>query len=89
MIRMVGHSHIRRQIRLLTAKVIAAERAAGMNPDKAAQAERSMERHVSDRQAAVDGATPDQLVLAFQLSALHIRLRDAENYRLARKMPDA
>jgi hypothetical protein len=27
-------------------------------------------------------------VFAFQLSALHIRLRDADDYRVARKMPN-
>ena len=86
---MVGHSHIRRQIRLLTARVIAAERAAGMNSDDTAKAERSMERHVRVGREAVDGHAPDQLVFAFQLSALHIRLRDAEGYRLARKIPHA
>ena len=88
LIRMVGHSHIRRQIRLLTARVIAAERAAGMNSDDTAKAEPSMERHVRDRREAVDGKAPDHLVFAFQLSALHIRLRDADDYRVARKMPN-
>jgi hypothetical protein len=89
LMRMVGHSHIRRQIRLLTARVIAAERAAGMNSDDTAKAERSMERHVRDRRKAVDGEAPDQLVFAFQLSALHLRLRAAEEYRLDRMMPRA
>ena len=89
LIRMVGHSHIRRQIRLLTARVIAAERAAGMNSGDTAKAERSMERHVRDRREAVDGEAPDHLVFAFQLSALHIRLRDANDYRVARKIPNA
>jgi hypothetical protein len=46
-----------------------------------------MERHVRDRREAVDGEAPDQLVFAFQLSALHIRLRDADDYRVSRKMP--
>ena len=86
---MVGHSHIRRQIRLLTARVTAAERAAGMNSDDTAKAVRTMEHHVQHRREGVDGEAPDQLVFAFELSALHIRLRDAENYRVARKMPRA
>jgi hypothetical protein len=88
-VRMVGHSHIRRQIRLLTARVIAAERAAGMNSDDTTKAERSMERHVRDRREAVEGEAPDQLVFAFQFAALQIRLRDADDYRVARKMPRA
>jgi hypothetical protein len=86
---MVGHSHTRRQIRLLTARVTAAERAAGMNSDDTAKAKRAMERHVQYRREGVDGEAPDQLVFAFQLSALHIRLRDADEYRVARKMPRA
>jgi hypothetical protein len=86
---MVGHSHIRRQIRLLTARVIAAERAAGMNSDDTAKAERSMERHVRERREGVEGKVHDQLVFAFQFAALQIRLRDADEYRVARKMPRA
>jgi hypothetical protein len=86
---MVDHSHVRRQIRLLTARVSAAERAAGMNSDATAKAERSMERHVRDHREAVDREAPDGLMFASQLSALHIRLRDAENFRVARKMPNA
>jgi hypothetical protein len=89
LLRMVGHSHIRRQIRLLTARVIAAERAAGMNSDDTAKAERSMERHVRERWEGVEGEVPDQLVFAFQFAALQIRLRDADEYRVARKMPRA
>ena len=89
LIRMVGHSHIRRQIRLLTARVIAAERAAGMSYEDTAKAERSMERHVLDRRAAVDGEVADQLAFAFQLSSLHIRLSDAEHFRIARRKTDA
>jgi hypothetical protein len=88
-IRMVGHSHIRRQIRLLTARVIAAERAAGMNSDDTALAERSMQRHVLDRRAAVGGEVPDQLAFAFQLSSLHVRLSDAEHFRIAQMEPRA
>jgi hypothetical protein len=86
---MVGHSHIRRQIRLLTARVIAAERAAGMNSDDTAKAERSMERHVRERREGVEGKVHDQLVFASQFAALQIRLRDADEYRVARKMPRA
>jgi hypothetical protein len=71
LIRMVGHSHIRRQIRLLTARVIAAERAAGMNSDDTAKAEHLMERHVRDRREAVEGKAPDHLVFAFQLGPAH------------------
>ena len=89
LIRMVGHSHMRRQIRLLTARVIAAERAAGMNSEDTAKAERSMERHVLDHRAAVDGEVPDQLLFAFQLSSLHMRLSDAEDFRIARMKPRA
>ena len=85
LIHMVGHSHIRRQIRLLTARVIAAERAAEIHSDDTAKAERLMERRVLDRRAAVDGEVPDQLAFAFQLSSLHIRLSDAERYRLTRR----
>jgi hypothetical protein len=69
LLRMVGHSHIRRQIRLLTARVIAAEPAAGMNSDDTAKAERSMERHVRERREGVEGEVPDQLVFAFQFAA--------------------
>jgi hypothetical protein len=89
LIRMVGHSHIRRQIRLLTARVTAAERAAGMNSDDTALAERSMQRHVLDSRAAVDGEVPDQLAFAFQLSSLQVRLSDAERFRIARMKPGA
>jgi hypothetical protein len=77
----------RRQISLLTARVAAAERAAGMSDDDVAKAERAMERHVRERQQAADGEVTEAVLTAFRLSALHIRLRDAEDYRITRKKP--
>jgi hypothetical protein len=86
---MADLSDAHRQIRLLTARIAAAERAAGMTADDTATAERSMERHVRERQKAWGVSVADETLVAFRLSALHSRLRDAEGYRVARKLTRA
>lgn len=75
-----------RQIRMLTARVIAAEKAAGMNNSDIATARFSMENSINERVDAV-GKVADEMLLAFRLSALHARLHNAEAYRTARRRP--
>ena len=82
-------SDAHRQIRLLTARIAAAERAAGMTADDTATAERSMERYVLERQRAWGASVADETLAAFRLSALHGRLRAAVGYRVARKLTRA
>jgi hypothetical protein len=87
--RLVDLTDAHRQIRLLTARIIATERAAGMSADAIAAAERAVARHVSERRNSYGVECTDAVLLAFRLSALHLRLRAADEYRLARKMPRA
>jgi hypothetical protein len=83
---MADLSDAHRQIRLLTARVSAAERAAGMTAEDTAKAERSVEICVRKRRNACDVTINAPVLLAFRLSALHTRLRNAEGHRIARKM---
>ena len=70
---MADLSATHRQLRLLTARTAAAERAAGMTGDDIAAAARAMETR---NHARVEEAAGD-VILAFRLSSLHIRLSDA------------
>jgi hypothetical protein len=75
-----------RQLRLLTALVVAAERAACMTAHDIATAKSAMVRFVAKRQTASDAPVTDAVLLAFRLAALHTRLNAAEEYRRSRKM---
>ena len=82
---MAEHDDVRRQVRLLTARIAAAERAAGMTDDDTVKAASTMQHQVRERlrDSSVRATTP--VLLAFQLAALHTRLRNAENRRTTHK----
>jgi hypothetical protein len=86
---MADLSGAHRQLRLLTARVAAAERAAGMTDDDIAAAARAMETRNHARIEDATGDVPEGVLLAFRLSSLHIRLSDAERFRTARRRTHA
>ena len=60
-----------------------------MTSNAIADAECTMARHVNERRNANASAIEctDTVLLAFKLSVLHLRMRAAEEYRLAPKTP--
>jgi hypothetical protein len=78
-----------RQLRLLAARIAAAECAAGMTDDDIAAAARAMELRNRARMEEATGDVPENVVLAFRLSSLHIRLSNAERFRTARRKTNA
>ena len=86
---MADLSAAHRQLRLLTARTAAAERAAGMTGDDIAAAARAMETRNHARVEEAAGDVPENVIPAFRLSSLHIRLSDAERFRTARRRAHA